>query len=156
MSTGDLWLVFWLAVLAFALIAYLFSQRREEERQRKIEKAARVEGRQDSERQWKREQAELEQPRKREQRESEQRQQQLAQMRSKKRASDASPSQTGGESSSESIRREVWLRDRGRCVTCGSRENLKLNHIGPPSKGGSTTADNLHLLCHTCSQSMES
>jgi 5-methylcytosine-specific restriction endonuclease McrA len=77
-------------------------------------------------------------------------------MRSKKSASDAAPSRTGGESSSESIRREVWLRDRGCCATCGSRENLKLSHIVPPSKGGSTTADNLHLLCRACSLSMDS
>lgn len=146
MSTADLWLMFWLAVLAFALIAYLFSQRREEERQRKKQQAAQEERRKESERQWRREQQELVQ----------RREQQLAQTRPEKSVSDVSLGQTGRNPGSGTIQREVWLRDRGRCVTCGSRENLKLNHIVPPSKGGSFTADNLHLLCRACSQSMES
>jgi hypothetical protein len=47
------------------------------------------------------------------------------------------------------IRREVWRRDGGRCVKCGSRENLEYDHIIPVSKGGSNTARNIELLCET-------
>ena len=45
------------------------------------------------------------------------------------------------------IRREVWRRDEGKCVKCGSRENLEYDHIIPLSKGGSNTARNIELLC---------
>ena len=45
------------------------------------------------------------------------------------------------------VRREVWRRDQGKCVKCGSRENLEYDHIIPVSKGGSNTARNIELLC---------
>ena len=51
------------------------------------------------------------------------------------------------------VRREVWRRDQGRCVRCGSRENLEYDHIIPVSKGGSSTARNIELLCETCNRS---
>lgn len=41
----------------------------------------------------------------------------------------------------------VWQRDNGRCVICGSQENLEYDHIIPISKGGSNTARNIQLLC---------
>ena len=52
----------------------------------------------------------------------------------------------------ESIRNEVWRRDQGRCITCGSQINLEFDHIIPFSKGGSNTARNLQLLCETCNR----
>jgi 5-methylcytosine-specific restriction endonuclease McrA len=42
----------------------------------------------------------------------------------------------------------VWRRDRGKCVKCGSSENLHFDHIIPYSRGGSSLViDNIQLLC---------
>jgi HNH endonuclease len=47
-----------------------------------------------------------------------------------------------------SIKIEVWKRDQGCCVQCGSRENLHFDHIIPYSQGGSSkSADNIQILC---------
>ncbi len=49
------------------------------------------------------------------------------------------------------VKVEVWKRDKGRCVKCGSDVNLHYDHIIPFSKGGSsTTAANIQLLCAKC------
>ena len=46
------------------------------------------------------------------------------------------------------VKREVWQRDKGRCVTCGRQDNLHFDHIIPYSKGGSSlVARNIQLLC---------
>ena len=47
-----------------------------------------------------------------------------------------------------SVKVEVWSRDKGQCVTCGSKENLHYDHELPYSKGGtSLTAENVRILC---------
>ena len=47
-----------------------------------------------------------------------------------------------------SVKIEVWRRDGGKCVLCGSIENLHYDHDIPFSKGGSSlTAENVRLLC---------
>jgi hypothetical protein len=47
-----------------------------------------------------------------------------------------------------SVKLEVWKRDKGRCVECGSTDNLHFDHIIPYSKGGSSlVAENIQLLC---------
>ena len=49
------------------------------------------------------------------------------------------------------VKVNVWKRDKGRCVKCGSNVNLHYDHIIPFSKGGSsTTAANIQLLCAKC------
>lgn len=53
----------------------------------------------------------------------------------------------------DGVKMFVWKRDGGRCVNCGSKENLEFDHIIPLSMGGSNTARNLQLLCETCNRS---
>ncbi|MDD8019127.1 MAG: HNH endonuclease [Bacteroidota bacterium] len=46
------------------------------------------------------------------------------------------------------VKVEVWKRDKGRCVQCGSTKNLHYDHDIPFSRGGSSiTAENVRLLC---------
>ncbi|MGA2990578.1 MAG: HNH endonuclease signature motif containing protein [Candidatus Korobacteraceae bacterium] len=46
------------------------------------------------------------------------------------------------------VKQEVFKRDRGRCVLCGSPDNLHFDHDLPFSKGGaSIVPDNIRLLC---------
>jgi len=52
----------------------------------------------------------------------------------------------------ERVRHEVWRRDQGRCVDCGSRERLEYDHIVPVSRGGSNTARNIELRCEPCNR----
>lgn len=52
------------------------------------------------------------------------------------------------------VKKEVWNRDQGKCVLCGSIKNLHFDHDLPFSKGGaSVTAKNIRLLCAKCNLS---
>jgi hypothetical protein len=60
-----------------------------------------------------------------------------------------------------SVKREVWVRDGGRCRKCGitdaeamvrDGEHLHLDHMHPWSQDGADTPDNLQLLCGPCNR----
>src|SRR3990172_12788605 len=47
-----------------------------------------------------------------------------------------------------SVKLEVWKRDGGKCILCGSKDNLHFDHLIPYSKGGSSlVAENIQILC---------
>jgi Ca2+/Na+ antiporter len=48
------------------------------------------------------------------------------------------------------VKLAVWARDRGRCVLCGSKQQLHYDHDIPFSKGGSNTEQNIRILCQDC------
>ena len=152
MKTGDLWLIFWLVVLAIALIAYAFSKKKEADRQRRKAQAVQRERLQELGQQRKREQQQLEQ--RRQQLLGPERQHLLERMEPEKSASDVFLDQTGLELIPESVRNEVWRRDRGRCTICGSNENLEFDLLNPDSEDDSSAARNLHLLCKNCKWSI--
>jgi 5-methylcytosine-specific restriction endonuclease McrA len=46
------------------------------------------------------------------------------------------------------VKLAVWKRDGGRCIQCGSSDNLHFDHVIPYSLGGSSLrAENIQLLC---------
>jgi len=52
-------------------------------------------------------------------------------------------------------RKNVWLRDKGRCQFCGRKIDLRdftLDHVTPRSQGGKTTWQNVVVACLTCNQ----
>jgi hypothetical protein len=63
-----------------------------------------------------------------------------------------SKEETRREHIPERIRNEVWRRDGGKCVECGSVYNLEFDHKIPVAKGGSHTARNLQILCEPCNR----
>ena len=52
----------------------------------------------------------------------------------------------------QDVRNAVWNRDGGRCVECGSKDNIELDHIVPFKEGGSSTWRNLQILCESCNR----
>lgn len=50
------------------------------------------------------------------------------------------------------VQTEVWRRDMGKCVKCGSNERLEFDHIIPFARGGSNTTRNIQLLCEPCNR----
>lgn len=74
--------------------------------------------------------------------------------RAKSRVASAAASITGGERAPipDDVKVLVWQRDKGRCVRCGTQENLEFDHIIALAKGGSNTFRNLQILCADCNR----
>lgn len=51
------------------------------------------------------------------------------------------------------LRATVFAKDGGKCVRCGSTENLTVDHIFPRSLGGTHVLTNLRTLCKSCNSS---
>jgi len=46
------------------------------------------------------------------------------------------------------VKIDVWKRDKGSCVKCGSKQNLHFDHVIPYSQGGSSKdSRNIQILC---------
>lgn len=51
---------------------------------------------------------------------------------------------------SPKLRFQVLERDGFKCVYCGAKELLEIDHIVPLVQGGSSLVENLQALCHQC------
>ena len=47
-------------------------------------------------------------------------------------------------------RTNLFRRDKGECLYCGSQKQLTIDHVIPRSKGGRSTWTNLATACHRC------
>ena len=52
----------------------------------------------------------------------------------------------------DDVKQYVWTRDGGQCRSCGSGVELQFDHVIPLALGGSSTADNLQVLCGPCNR----
>ena len=48
--------------------------------------------------------------------------------------------------------RELLEKYGDKCLCCGSKEKITLDHITPLSKGGSNSIDNIQPLCSVCNR----
>jgi len=50
-------------------------------------------------------------------------------------------------------KKNVMVRDGYRCVYCGAKRNLDIDHVVPQSRGGRDTFENTVTACRTCNNS---
>lgn len=48
------------------------------------------------------------------------------------------------------IRNFIFERDGHKCLKCGNKNKLQIDHINPVSKGGENKLSNLQTLCNSC------
>jgi hypothetical protein len=48
------------------------------------------------------------------------------------------------------VKMHVWRRDGGKCVLCGGQERVWVDYIVPVWERGSTTEQNMRLVCEGC------
>lgn len=53
---------------------------------------------------------------------------------------------------SQDVKIAVAARDEGKCVECGTTEDLHFDHKVPCSKGGTNNVDNIRLMCGDCNR----
>jgi hypothetical protein len=52
----------------------------------------------------------------------------------------------------QAVKIAVSVRDQGKCVQCGSADDLHFDHKVPWSRGGANTINNIQLLCGPCNR----
>jgi hypothetical protein len=50
------------------------------------------------------------------------------------------------------VKMHVWRRDHGRCVLCGGQERVWFDYNVPPWEGGTSTEQNIRLMCDRCNR----
>jgi 5-methylcytosine-specific restriction endonuclease McrA len=70
----------------------------------------------------------------------------------KLRAREAQVAQAQRARIPEEVRVAVWVRDEGRCVRCGSEDDLQFDHVIPVSRGGGNSEENVQVLCGDCNR----
>ena len=50
----------------------------------------------------------------------------------------------------DDVKLAVWARDGKACVACQAAQELQFDHIIPVALGGSSTMDNIQVLCRAC------
>lgn len=53
---------------------------------------------------------------------------------------------------SKKLRHRIYKRDGYKCVECGSKEFITIDHIIPISQGGPDRENNMQTLCIVCNQ----
>ena len=50
----------------------------------------------------------------------------------------------------QALKKATLVKCGGKCVKCGSRDRLELDHIKPLNFGGNNLPNNLQILCNSC------
>lgn len=74
------------------------------------------------------------------------------QQRREKLEGNRTTAQTARSHIPKEVKYEVFQRDGGKCVECGTGFDLQYDHVIPVALGGSSSAANLQLLCGDCNR----
>ena len=62
------------------------------------------------------------------------------------------PGERNSRNIPQNVKIAVSARDQGKCVQCGSTDDLHFDHKVPWSRGGTNTVNNIQLLCGPCNR----